>query len=341
MKMQLVASAALLALVAGACTREEEPTSRMRRITAEPNAIVGGDVIAYSEFPEVALIIHDQWICTGTLIDDFVILTAAHCVEDANESNYQVCGGDDPFGQNGEGGCYWLNPVESVHEHPNYDSQNISNDLGIIVLDPDPQYGSPADQDPNLKPLPFLADDPGDNIYKAGTTFTAVGFGITESGSGDGIKRKVGLSIEDVYLDVFEYGTSTANTCSGDSGGPAIKSINGDPTVIGVVSYGDQNCTQFGGDSRTDYAPFRDFIESYAGAGATPTPGPGDDDDDDDDGAGDDDDDGANPGNGGDDGDDPFGGIGCSIASVANSSAAPMMLLGLAFVAAITRRKRE
>ena len=106
-------------------------------------------------------------------------------------------------------------------------------------------------------------------------------------------------------------------------------------TVIGVVSYGDQNCQQFGGDSRTDY--FADYIGQFAGAGATPTPtpNPGDDDDDDD---------GSTPGDDekGNDADDPFGNVGCSIASVTNVAVSPagaLLLLGMVVFA--TRRRRE
>jgi hypothetical protein len=334
-KTKLLAVIAATAAIA-ACTAPEE-TSRLRKINRTSEAIVGGTNVTNYSFPQVAYIEGNGYLCTGTLIDDFVLLTAAHCVEDTNAANYLVCGGDEPYAD--DGGCYWLVGAESVHVMPGYDPQVVgANDIGIIVLEPHPQYGGPHDQDTSLVPLPYLAADPG-TVYDEGSGFTAVGFGITGvNDTTDPRKRTVQLSMNDIYLDIFEYGSSTQNTCSGDSGGPALKTVNGAQTVIGVVSYGDQNCTQFGGDSRTDYDPFTDFIASFAGAGATPTPPPGDDDDDDDDGStpGDDDDD---DGNGADE-DDPLGNIGCTVAS-AKSAAEPIGFFALIAVAMLVRRKQR
>ena len=40
--------------------------------------------------------------------------------------------------------------------------------------------------------------------------------------------------------------------CSGDSGGPSFATINGKRTVVGITSFGDKACQQFGADTRTD-----------------------------------------------------------------------------------------
>lgn len=332
MKIKLVAAAAILASLTTACQPQETPKRRLERragVQAQANPIVGGSVVTDYSFSEVVYIEGPGWICTGTLIDDYVILTAAHCIDSGHASDYYVCGGDDPYGE----GCYWLNPAASIHVHPDYDPEYISSDIGIIVLADDPEYGSPQEQDPGLKPIPYLAFD-GAGVYDVGTKFTGVGFGITgNNDQSNPKKRHVELTITDVWLDVFEYGSSTANTCSGDSGGPALKEVNGDLTVIGVVSYGDQNCMQFGGDSRTDYDPFAEFIASFAGAGGGGGPGPGDDDDDDDDGPGDD-------GGGKGKGNAADGAFGCSVAATGTTHS-PFALLALAaFALAAVRRRR-
>lgn len=332
MKTKVLALIAAAAAIA-ACTAPED-APRLRKISKTSESIVGGSNVTDYSFPQVVYIEGNGYLCSGTLIDDFVVLTAAHCVEDSNAANYTICGGDEPYGA----GCQWLVPAESVHAAPGYDPNVVgANDIGIIVLKPHPQYGGPHDQDPNLVPLPFLAQDPG-TVYEEDSPFTAVGFGITGvSDQSDPIKRTVDLAMsQNIYSDVFEYGGPSANTCSGDSGGPALKTVGGTQTVIGVVSYGDQNCTQFGGDSRTDYNPYEDFIASFAGAGATPTPTPA---------PGDDDDDGTTPGDDDDDdgngADDPLGNIGCSIAGATSVARSPFGFLAALAMAALVARRRE
>lgn len=334
MNTKILAAVSAVVVIAACAPPEDAP--RFRKISKTSQSIVGGTAVTNYAFPQVAYIQGNGYLCTGTLIDDFVVLTAAHCVEDSNAANYTVCGGDDPYGE----GCYWIVGAESVHAHPDYNAQNITNDIGIIVLEPHPDYGGPHDQDPDLVPLPYLAQDPG-TVYDQGSGFTAVGFGITGvNDQSNPLKRTVDLSMNDIYLDVFEYGGPSENTCSGDSGGPALKTIDGVQTVIGVVSYGDQNCTSFGGDSRTDYNPFESFIASFAGAGATPVPtstpdNPGDDDDDDGTTPGDDDDD---DGNGAD---DPLGNIGCSIAGATSFARSPFGFFALVGLALLIRRKQR
>lgn len=329
MKRKLLA-AFCVAAVAAACAAPEATKSSMRGIHATSSSIVGGSVVSNFNYPFVVFIEGPGWICTGTLIDDFVVLTAAHCIEGASASQLVAVGADDPYGE----GYYWIADVASAHIHPQWNSSNLANDIGILVL-----AQEPAQEDPSGKthPIPYLASDNG-AVYDNGQAFTAVGFGITSgAGNDSGIKREVGLSMTQIYLDIFEYGSSTKNTCSGDSGGPALVTVDGEPTVVGVVSYGDQNCTQFGGDSRTDY--FADYIAQFAGAGATPTPTPNP-------GGGDDDDDGSTPGDDDDGGkgneaDDPFGNVGCSIGAVqlARSPAAFFALLAVAAVCSSRRRK--
>ena len=46
--------------------------------------------------------------------------------------------------------------------------------------------------------------------------------------------------------------TDNKGKCQGDSGGPSFAMIDGRATIVGVTSFGDQNCAQFGADTRTD-----------------------------------------------------------------------------------------
>jgi secreted trypsin-like serine protease len=218
----------------------------------------------------VAIINNNQgYLCTGTLIDTDVVLTAGHCTEDTVASHYQVGGGVDPVSA-----ATFVANATTVAHHPSFDPNNIQAgfDTGVLVLDLSSVQGT--------LPAPLAWQSATDDAaYAAGTTFTAVGYGITSGGGSDsGTKRKVTLTISQEFSNGFEYGSATANTCNGDSGGPAI---NGAGKVIGTTSFGDQNCTMFGADMRTDFN--ESFIATYASttlptptpSGPTPTPTPG------------------------------------------------------------------
>ena len=65
-------------------------------------------------------------------------------------------------------------------------------------------------------------------------TFVAVGFGLANSPSGSdttGTKRVVTMSVTSHDAVEFRYGSGSKNTCSGDSGGPALEMIDGSTKV--------------------------------------------------------------------------------------------------------------
>lgn len=64
------------------------------------------------------------------------------------------------------------------------------------------------------------------------------------------------IPITEVNPTELVYSKAGANTCVGDSGGPALaKNAAGVTVVIGVTSWGDDGCTDFGVDTRVDAYP--------------------------------------------------------------------------------------
>lgn len=273
-------------------------------LEATSNGIVGGKI--EEGHPAVAMLYHSSgYLCTGTFIDKRVFLTAGHCIESLSASGYEVDGGTNAW-DNPE----WIIRAQSVHVHPQFvlSDQNIDHDVAVVILK----------EDAPVKPYRWLGNDAGDEVYKAGTAFQGVGYGVTSgSGAGDGTKRSVGLEIAETYSNLFVYesGPNGANSCSGDSGGPGVMEIDGYLTVIGTVSFGDQNCTQYGADMRTD--DNRSFIDDYAAPDAgTAKVG----------------------GSGGPKSDNP---VACSVASVRSESPLAAALLALVAGLAISRRRRD
>src|SRR5439155_7548386 len=94
-----------------------------------------------------------------------------------------------------------------------------------------------------------------------GVQVTMVGFGATAVGGGGnvGVEYVVqqtsiactGGEGSDANLLCFSQ-VNGKGKCEGDSGGPSFAMINGKLVEVGITSFGDQSCSQFGADTRTD-----------------------------------------------------------------------------------------
>lgn len=203
---------------------------------------------------------YGQWgigypFCTGTLIFDRWILTAAHCTDGLTANDiYIKFGPDGTVINNGE-----LYGVSRVITHNNYNAMTITNDIALIELSQASTYASP------IMPLPdalgLTNTDIGDNVDLAG-------FGQQENNVAY-LLEHISIPLDDVRNTQIEYdqgngqGTGDGGACFGDSGGPAFFTRDGNVYVAGVTSYGDQNCTDFGVSTKVD--AFETWIESNTG----------------------------------------------------------------------------
>jgi hypothetical protein len=94
-----------------------------------------------------------------------------------------------------------------------------------------------------------------------GIKVTMVGFGATAQGGGGSVG--VEYVVEQTSVACNSFAGTDANLlcfnqvsgkgkCEGDSGGPSFAMIDGRMMQVGITSFGDQNCAQFGADTRTD-----------------------------------------------------------------------------------------
>ena len=93
--------------------------------------IIGGETAEEGQFPwAAALFIDGAWFCTGTLISDSFLLTAAHCVEGASYFDIVLGSVDirNPSDHRVEVTSY------SAVVHPLWNHNDLTNDIALIQL---------------------------------------------------------------------------------------------------------------------------------------------------------------------------------------------------------------
>ena len=154
-------------------------------------------------------------VCSGTLIAPTKILTAAHCLPAGTR---RVLAG--VWNADGE---VVGRAARSWAVHPQFQrgASLLSNDAAVVVL-PSPM------PNPTMGVLVSVATAAGQSVYIAGWGEPAFSLSVGLAQLGRVNDTSVG----------FTYSGRLSNTCNGDSGGPAYRSINGRPGVVGITSTG-------------------------------------------------------------------------------------------------------
>jgi secreted trypsin-like serine protease len=184
-----------------------------------------------------------DFICSGSLIEKDVVLTAAHCVD--RDGMYAVQLRADTLEDE------WLFIYSSAEwSSPRYDRKSIQNDIGLILL-----------QEPvvDFSPVPWASKKLLKRVDKL-TKFKLYGWGQDQNKDLASFLRfstlnsQTKAALKDFTAKQFNQKTTIAagrylknervysGACYGDSGGPLTASILGIEILVGITSYGAESC---------------------------------------------------------------------------------------------------
>jgi secreted trypsin-like serine protease len=231
--------------------------------SASSHRIIGGTTDQGD--PAVVLVMAEDgssgtgWWCTGSVIAKRVVLTAAHCVEDATQSTKMkiMFGADQSTAKPSD----FIDVVRWDHDPQYMATNNIAagHDAAVLILA----------SDAPVTPLAINRTALSDSMV--GQSVYVVGYGNDDGaqGTGAGTKRDVHTTLTSLEQGVANVGGAGQTTCQGDSGGPSFMTINGASVIVGITSYGEEGCVSYGSVTRVDLSAawIDPFIQANGGGG--------------------------------------------------------------------------
>lgn len=157
-----------------------------------------------------------RFFCSGTLVGPTTILTAAHCLFDAE--GRRITARRLVFAVDGR---VFDVDASSVMRGYAPGSDGPWEDAAVMTIG----------RRPDVAPIPIAAAPP-----EPGALALVVGFGVTNAanGAGFGTRRAVAVALDVITERELLYSSNDGGPCFGDSGGPVVV----DQRVVGVTSRG-------------------------------------------------------------------------------------------------------
>ncbi len=219
--------------------------------------IINGEDTKEGQWPYMTALVYpnssafDGQFCGSTFIGNKYVLTASHCVDQANRNSQEVIVGIHDLEDDNQGQRV---TVKQIYMHEKYDSITTANDIAILELTK--SLSSPAAKLAEADLFSSLA--PGEEL-------TVTGWGNQEQDSFSqpiypNILSSVSIPLVSNYTcrgagggyssigdDAFCAGLPQGgkDSCQGDSGGPMYVNDGGEIKQLGVVSWG-EGCAEAG-----------------------------------------------------------------------------------------------
>jgi len=196
-----------------------------------------------------------DFVCSGTVIGEYAVLTARHCMTADDDANARYLPGDLTI----QIGAHRARPERTLDvvelmltggETRNYAQEG--RDLAVVI----------ADAPLGITPIPLA-----DALPTTGDPVTLIGFGERGMGARISGQRYEGATTvtdvypfdpRSVYSALFNTNDGPAAACPGDSGG-AVLDVSG--RITGVISYG-PSCESTRFNSHSAIADNRAFLDS-------------------------------------------------------------------------------
>ena len=196
-------------------------------------------------------------LCGASQLSPRWVLTAYHCTQYQNDAlatanrMFVYIGETERKGTSPQPGRI---PVEAIYRHPNFNNFSFAHDLALLRIP-----ATSNNQWPSLADNGTFAELESRSLNQRDEAVTALGWGQTGSGNLSFVLREVQLDyipkntcqslssliIPDSTICAAELNpvnNINQDTCFGDSGGPLFIGEEPNPWLVGLTSFGLENC---------------------------------------------------------------------------------------------------
>ncbi|NXP44885.1 FA10 factor, partial [Heliornis fulica] len=186
---------------------------------------------------------HNEWFCGGTILNEYFILSAAHCVNQSRDMQVIVGMVD----KEKEEPSRTVHRVEKVIAHARFDIKTFDSDIALLKLE------EPITFSKDVVPACLPEEDFANNVLMRQTFGIISGFGSAFEHT-KLVKRMKVLQIPYVDRRICKlalrhpvtknmfcagYDKDGKDACQGDGGGPHVIQYNGTYFVTGIISWGE------------------------------------------------------------------------------------------------------